>query len=210
MTDSTAKKQTAAERRTQIVDAALRVFSEKGFDAASTKEIAAAAGIKHAGLIYHYFRKKSDLLMAVFETFAPPMQLLAHPEAFLAFPPRIALTRFATVYMELRQMPQYGPFIRVAMRQAMVDPEFAAAFAETGPLRLWRFLSGYLEHHMERGTLRQADPSLTALTFIGPLITTVLMTVALRLPSTTIDADALIAHHVDFFLRGMRTEGIDG
>jgi len=204
------RKQTADERRDQIVEAALRVFASRGYDAATTKEIAVEAGIKHAGLIYHYYKKKSDLLVAVIGRYAPPIQLVNDSAAFNALEPGDALERFARAYLSLMNMPEYGPFIRIAMRQAMVDADFAAAFAETGPLRLWRFLSAYLQNQMNCGALRPADPSLAALTFLGPLITTVLMTVALQLPSMQVDTEALIAHHVDFFLRGMKTEGIDG
>ena len=41
------------QRRQQIIDGALMVFAEKGFDKATNQEIAEAAGIGSAGLIYH-------------------------------------------------------------------------------------------------------------------------------------------------------------
>ena len=41
------------ERRQQIIDGALEVFSEKGFEKATNKDIAEAAGIGSPGLIYH-------------------------------------------------------------------------------------------------------------------------------------------------------------
>src|SRR5215468_3763997 len=66
------------ERRTQILEGALRVFSSKGFVQATNKDIAEAAGINSPGLIYHYFKDKADLLRAVIEQFAPPVQILTH------------------------------------------------------------------------------------------------------------------------------------
>lgn len=56
------RQQVIEARRSQILDAAARVFSEKGYHRATTKEIAADAGISE-GTIYNYFANKADLLI---------------------------------------------------------------------------------------------------------------------------------------------------
>jgi AcrR family transcriptional regulator len=67
-------------RRTQIVAAARKSFSRKGYDAATVDDIAEAAGVSK-GLIYHYFRSKEDILVATAEawvdTFEEYMSRLA-------------------------------------------------------------------------------------------------------------------------------------
>jgi AcrR family transcriptional regulator len=55
-----------AARRTQILDAAITVFSEKGFHRATIKEIARVAGIAD-GTIYIYFASKDEVLLAVLD-----------------------------------------------------------------------------------------------------------------------------------------------
>lgn len=55
-----------AARRTQILDAAITVFSEKGFHRATIKEIARVAGIAD-GTIYTYFASKDEVLLAVLD-----------------------------------------------------------------------------------------------------------------------------------------------
>jgi AcrR family transcriptional regulator len=50
--------------RTALVDAAARLFAERGPDRVSVKQIAAAAGVNH-GLVHHYFGSKDALLSAV-------------------------------------------------------------------------------------------------------------------------------------------------
>jgi AcrR family transcriptional regulator len=50
------------DRRQQILEAALDVFDEKGFELATTKEIAVRVGIAQ-GLVYFYFANKATLLM---------------------------------------------------------------------------------------------------------------------------------------------------
>jgi TetR/AcrR family fatty acid metabolism transcriptional regulator len=53
-----------AARRTQILDAATKVFAEKGFHRATIKDIAHTAGIAD-GTIYTYFASKTDVLLAI-------------------------------------------------------------------------------------------------------------------------------------------------
>jgi TetR/AcrR family transcriptional regulator len=57
----------APNRRAQLLEAALNVFSEKGFDGATTKEIAAAAGVTEA-IIFRHFPTKQSLYRAVLES----------------------------------------------------------------------------------------------------------------------------------------------
>jgi AcrR family transcriptional regulator len=53
--------------RQQILTAARQMFSEVGFTAASTEEIARVAGVGTRGALYHHFEDKSALFGAVFE-----------------------------------------------------------------------------------------------------------------------------------------------
>jgi len=55
-------------REQQILDAALKVFSAKGFAEATTTEIAQEAGVAE-GTIYNYYQSKRDLLVSVVKTF---------------------------------------------------------------------------------------------------------------------------------------------
>ncbi|GAA1444869.1 TetR/AcrR family transcriptional regulator [Leifsonia poae] len=56
----------SAERRRQIVDEAYRMFSTRGYQASSLREIAGAAGISLSNL-QHHFASKEELLLAVLE-----------------------------------------------------------------------------------------------------------------------------------------------
>jgi len=55
-----------AASRERILEAALRLFAEHGYERTSVKMIAAAAGISQ-GLLYNYFAGKDALLAAIFE-----------------------------------------------------------------------------------------------------------------------------------------------
>jgi AcrR family transcriptional regulator len=53
-------------RRRLLLDAAAAVFAQKGFHAATMRDIATAAGML-PGSIYYHFPSKDDLLLAVYE-----------------------------------------------------------------------------------------------------------------------------------------------
>jgi TetR/AcrR family transcriptional regulator len=55
-----------SDRRQQLIDAALDVFSRRGFAGATTKEISETAGVTEA-LVFRYFATKKDLYTAVLE-----------------------------------------------------------------------------------------------------------------------------------------------
>ncbi len=59
-----AEERAESERRAELVRAAARLFRVKGFDATSTREIAAAASMQ-SGSPFYYFESKSALLFAV-------------------------------------------------------------------------------------------------------------------------------------------------
>lgn len=54
-----------AERRRQILDAAVRVFARQGFHATRVSDIADEAGVAY-GLVYHYFNSKDAVLNELF------------------------------------------------------------------------------------------------------------------------------------------------
>ena len=55
-----------AARREQILGAATRVFADKGYSRATTREVAREAGVSE-GTIYNYFEDKEALLMAIMD-----------------------------------------------------------------------------------------------------------------------------------------------
>jgi AcrR family transcriptional regulator len=61
-------KPTPEARRQAIVEAAMGVFAQHGFDAATTDDIARAAGLSKGGLYWH-FKSKDDILAALLQQF---------------------------------------------------------------------------------------------------------------------------------------------
>jgi AcrR family transcriptional regulator len=199
------KEQDYEERRQQIIDGALRVFGSKGFERATNREIAEAAGIGSAGLIYHYFADKADLFREVLEQRMPLLQLLARPEDLMALPPAEALARFGRAYLKAMESPASVALMKLIFGEAVRHPKVARVFSEVGPNRAIRFLATYLEQQMDAGTLRRTDPAAAALSFFGPFIVFVLSREVLQQPDALeLDAETFLATTLDVFLHGMQ------
>lgn len=97
---------TTAQRRSEILHAAIRVLARDGIAQASTRKIAAAAGVNQAMLGY-YFGSKDELLKVVLQE----MMRLTGEIARAAIPargsPREALTEGMTAFWEqVEQAPE--------------------------------------------------------------------------------------------------------
>jgi AcrR family transcriptional regulator len=191
-------------RRQQIIDGALQVFASKGFETATTKDIARAAGIKSSGLIYHYFKDKADLFRHVIEQRVPAADLLNHPEAFYALPPREALTMFARGLLHATDSPQTVAMMRLIIGESTRHPAVADLLNRLGPGRGLAFLTGYLERQMAVGALRRIEPGVAARCFIGPLIAFIATKVIFPQPdSLALSTEAMAVTAVDVYLLGM-------
>jgi len=70
-----------ADRRRQILDAAVRVFARQGFHTCRVSDIADEAGVAY-GLVYHYFKSKDQMLNELFvERWSLLLQAIAEVDA---------------------------------------------------------------------------------------------------------------------------------
>jgi AcrR family transcriptional regulator len=156
------------DRREQIIDAAIRVFGEKGFERATNKDIAKAAGIT-PGLIYHYFESKEDLLKAIFEEHSPLRLMRSVPEDILSLPPEAVLRWVAHQLLSIVESEQYVRLARIFIAEALYSSEMASVgFSAMG--EVVAFLEQYLAAKMESGELRSMDPALVIQFFGGSLM----------------------------------------
>ncbi len=65
MSAASSRAAAAADKRRQILDAAIRVFATRGFHACRVSDVADEAGVAY-GLVYHYFGSKEEILSTLF------------------------------------------------------------------------------------------------------------------------------------------------
>ncbi|WP_017318427.1 TetR/AcrR family transcriptional regulator [Mastigocladopsis repens] len=192
-------------RRQQIIDGALQVFASKGFEKATNKDIAVAAGIGSPGLIYHYFKDKGDLFRQVVEQRLPVLQLLTHSqEDIMSKPPQDALTIFGQAFLKVLENPTSIALMKLLLSEAFRQPGIAEMFNTIGPSRAIAFLTRYLAKQMSAGVLKPMDPAAAARCFTGPLIAYMITReVFLQPDAQQISSGTMVATAVEIFLRGM-------
>jgi AcrR family transcriptional regulator len=173
---------TGEERRRQIISVAARVFADRGYTDATTKDIAAEAGVTHAAL-YHYFRDKRALFEAVLVTYSPLAGVAAVVRTAGADEePRAVLTRLTLAMIDRLETSEELPVFQLLMSEALRDPD-ATAVARTARRQLMDAVADYLRVQQVRGRLRLLDPELAAQFVLGSLVQCVLRRTVSRDPA---------------------------
>jgi TetR/AcrR family transcriptional regulator, mexJK operon transcriptional repressor len=192
-------------KRQQIMQGALHVFSHKGFEKATNKDIAEASKIGSPGLIYHYFKDKQDLFYEMLNHFAPAFYMVVLIEKqLMEQPPDVVLGRFAQTAMRMWSNPTTTALLKVILGEALRNETVAKTIGELGPGKAFSFFHRYFQRQMDLGVMRPMNPSAAVRCFLGPLIGYVLAREVLRLPdSADLDPETMARTLVDVFLQGM-------
>ncbi len=169
------RRQLVEARRAQIIDAAARVFAEKGFHRATTREIASAAGVSE-GTIYNYFDSKADLLIGIMARLAELEQL--DVELTQALQGDVKDFMIAISRHRLARVQRGQELLQAVLPEVLVDPELRQRFYRQYVLRIATLMEQYVQARIELGHVRPVDVPLAVRVvqgaFIGLLILRIL------------------------------------
>jgi len=160
----------SAERPTEIVAAALDVFSDKGFAAARLDDIAKRAGVSK-GALYLYYETKEDLFRAVVrQAVAPNLdRMRAALDAFPGpFPQFLGL--FAQMIAANLGRAPVGPIAKMIIGEGRNFPELARYWHDQVVAPMLAALAGAIARGQDRGEVRPGDPRLYAMQMAGPFL----------------------------------------
>lgn len=150
-----------ADRRQAIVDAAMQVFREVGYERASMAMISVRVGGSKATL-YRYFASKEELFAAAM---IAEMDDRAKEAITLldASRPDVAqvLKRFGADYIAFITSPEALSLIRTAIAEG-VSSGLGAKLYEMGAERAWRDMADYIARLQEQGLIKPIDPRVAA------------------------------------------------
>jgi TetR/AcrR family transcriptional regulator, fatty acid metabolism regulator protein len=154
-----------ADRRRQILDAAVKVFARNGFHRSRVGDIAEEAGVAY-GLVYHYFKSKDELLETIFrDTWTQMLARVQEVEA--SGVPADEQVRQVTALL-LRTWRRDPDLVRVLVREVTRSPHVQREIEEI--TQAMQALEGIIRRGQEAGEFnRDLDPRLGAVVFYGAL-----------------------------------------
>ena len=161
------KQKTMELRRQHILQAAARVFGERGFRGATIHNVAEAAGVAD-GTIYNVFANKADILLSLLDPLATqttgkPLTnpTSADPSALLE---RLFRERWETFTPELLGV------LRVVLSEALVDPDVRAPLLERVIEPAIHPLERELGVMAKSGGVISSDPKLISRTLLATFL----------------------------------------
>jgi AcrR family transcriptional regulator len=191
-----------ARTRQAILDAALKLFAKRGYFGTSLRDIAAAVSIRESAL-YNYFESKDALFEAlILEERESHLDLLSTVVEDPIVDVRETLTRLCGLALASFGRPRQRQLFRILMSDGL-------RLAKEGRINFLKLMNrgkgrvhDVMRQLVRNGLLREADPQLLAMEFMGPLVLwRQLHAIGSDLPAIR-NPQAFARHHVDQFLGG--------
>jgi AcrR family transcriptional regulator len=189
-----------ASRRSQILDAALRCWVDRGFTRTPVEAIAREAGLGK-GTLYLYFQSKDEMLRGVFEQYSLLPDVAELTNVLRDASPASAIPQIVDVlWMRLRER---APLVGVLLRELAGRPADARRFVEAVMVPATALFAGWLDRFVSDGVLRPLDTTVAARALIGMLLVFVLSQEVFGGAQIQPISDAAITETVSsLFLRG--------
>lgn len=193
------------DRRQRILDAAMAVFAEKGFAAASTSEIARRADVAE-GTIFRHYRTKKDLLVALVRPLVEQVVLPMAEKKIQSVMDKDHATLEAFVadmYDERTQFVRESPeLLKVVIQELLLHDEIREVAREIFATRFARFFEAKLTRMQAQGLIRPM-PTWTAFRLMASVIGVYALARYIVLPSAAWDDERERAESIGFICRGL-------
>jgi AcrR family transcriptional regulator len=196
------------ERPTEILDAALEVFAERGYAATRLEDVARRAGVTK-GTMYLYFANKEALFKElVRKTTLPVVEMVeelvrTHRGSARDLVAQILRRRWeAIVDSPLSGIP------KLMMSEAGNFPELSRWYHDQVISRASGAMARAIELGIESGEFRRVDPRRTAYLAVAPLLIAAMWKHSFsRCVELPFDSASYLESHLDIFLRGLERGG---
>ena len=159
------------ERREQICEIAMRLFSHRGFSGTTTREIANSAGVSEA-TVFKHFANKDELYAAILDNKAcnhgldNPLAKIADKiekkDDFGVF--------YGMALNALNKHKEDSDFLRLMLHSALEGHELARGFFENFITHIYDQLGAYIHQRQADGVFRQVEPRIVVRAFIGMFV----------------------------------------
>ncbi len=163
------------ERRLQILQVAIRLFSQHGFSGTTTKEIARIASVSEA-MVFRHFATKGELYDAIldYKCCEGGLNHLPWEENSLLKAASEKGDDFAVFYNlalnALNKQQNDQDFMRLLFHSALEEHELAEKFFDEFIARIYDFISSYIRKRQRDGAMRKIEPKIVVRAFLGMII----------------------------------------
>jgi AcrR family transcriptional regulator len=155
------------ERRLQILEVAVSLFSKRGFRGTTTKEIAQAAGVSEA-MVFRHFATKEELYTAILNRKCSGGRFEPAEMAADAINRKDDRAVFESLALGALEYHEKDPeFQRLLLHSALEKHELAQMFFDEFVRRVYEFLGSYIRERQRDGALIEIDPAIVVRCFIG-------------------------------------------
>jgi TetR/AcrR family transcriptional regulator len=157
----------AEQRRLNLIETAIELFSQKGFSGTTTKEIAAAAGVTEA-IVFRHFATKKDLYVAILEHRLKGENidaLMAKAQVFMDERDDEGFFRFLVTQI-IHQFSTDPRFEKLVLFAALEGQELAVMHYQIATPLAMRFVE-YIARRQRSGALRKGDPGMMLMAIAG-------------------------------------------
>jgi TetR/AcrR family transcriptional regulator len=195
----------AGDRRRQLLDAALDLFSRKGFGGTTTKEIAAAAGVTEA-IIFRHFPSKQALYTAVLDSKA---EACGHEEWLAEIRKHMDRNDDAGVLRTiaaaiLTSYREDAKFERILLFAALEGHEHGLAHHRRFAMPIFELFRNYIARRQREGAVRDYNPGLVIAAIAGMAETYAIYTEFFGFTTIRADDAEVIDTFTSIMLRGIR------
>ena len=168
-------RMTGDNRREQIIETAVNLFSQRGFKGTTTKEIARAAGVSEA-MVFRHFENKDALYEAILDTKGCQDGVRRFPwEENETLKKAIAEKDDTGVFYNialdaLNKHQKDVAFMRLLFYSALEEHELAERFFHEFIERVYQFIGGYIAERQQDGAFRDVNPRIAVRSLLGMLI----------------------------------------
>jgi AcrR family transcriptional regulator len=150
------------DRRQEILDAAVEVFSDHGVSKATVADVAVAAGVAK-GTVYLYFSSKEELLGALRDRFVD--ELLGHVADLLSQAGQVDWWELVDTTIEsMSDFMFENELLMLVFVEEGLSSDAAKVFPDVGS-RVDSMFAAAIQQGMESGACTVSDPELTAAFF---------------------------------------------
>jgi AcrR family transcriptional regulator len=208
MTDQleiTSRKRRPEARPAEILEAALDLFTERGFKATRLEDVASRAGLSKAA-IYLYFKDKTSLLTALVQAMAGTNIDLASNMVAQHQGPVAPLLRQLLGFMAGRiDQSRMPDLMKLVISESRAHPEIGRFYLENVIGKGLPLFQSVIERGIASGEFRKVDPRLTVKCLVGPMVLAAIWKSAFEpIGAEPIDIAALAAHDVDLIIRALQ------